>query len=216
VTVRSVLTGDLIRSTHLSDAGLNDARQTALSAATQLSTWEKGLLGAQPEFFRGDSWQVLLMRPGFFLRAAILMRAKLRSANDAWDTRIAVGIGEVSRIDRNRTSLSSGEAFLLSGQALDRMGVNTRLVVATPNGLWRTLDPLAQMCSAIMDDWTSKQAEIASLALAPAPSMQSEIAERLGISQQAVSKALSAAKVGAVLRACSVVEGLSWNHVRLM
>jgi predicted transcriptional regulator len=42
------------------------------------------------------------------------------------------------------------------------------------------------------------------------------MAEMLGVSQQAVSKALSAAKITALLRAVDYSEALTWNRVRLI
>lgn len=219
----AVLTGDLVGSSRLPDDSLQNARAAVIAAAETLPTWTEGLLGSKPEFFRGDSWQLLLMHPGYFLRAAVAIRARLRAGDDSWDTRISVGIGRVTRVDKTRTSLSSGEAFLLSGQALDRMTPGSKLAVSTPkidaskaHRAWPMLDPVAQLCSAIVDDWTSKQAEVAALAINPETPTQAEIADRLGITQQAVSKALTAAKLNTILHACGAVEKQRWNLVRVI
>lgn len=212
----AVLTGDLIGSSGLPDTSLQDARAKVIAATEELSKWSIGLLGSKPEFFRGDSWQVLLMDPGYFLRAAVFIRACLRAADENWDTRISVGIGGVTRVDKTRTSLSSGEAFLLSGHALDRMVSGAKIVVTTPEGAWPTLNSIALFSSELVDEWTSKQARVVSLALAPKPPLQSELAERLGITQQAVSKALTAAKLNAILSACNAVEKQNWKLVRFI
>ena len=78
------------------------------------------------------------------------------------------------------------------------------------------MGPLSHLCSVLMDDWSQKQAQAARLALAPEAPTQARMAEMLGVSQQAVSKALSAAKITALLRAVDYSEALTWNRVRLI
>ena len=218
MTTRAVLTGDLVGSSRLSPASLEGARGAFATAATEIETWRTKLVGAPADFFRGDSWQMLLTQPGFALRAALYIRASLKAGAPEWDTRIAIGYGEVDRIDKQRTSLSSGEAFLLSGRALDDLGDTVDITVRGPrDGLkWDALGPLAHLCSVLMDDWSQKQAQAARLALAPDAPTQARMAELLGVSQQAVSKALSAAKITALLRAIDHSEALTWNRVRLI
>lgn len=218
MTTHAVLTGDLVASSRLSPASLQGARQTIEAASAEIAGWAPKLVASTPDFFRGDSWQLLLTRPGFSLRAAFYIRASLKAGQPDWDTRIAIGLGQVARVDKARTSLSSGEAFLLSGHALDAMGPATSIVVASPPRArgWAALDVLAQICSGMIDDWSQKQAQVARLALAPNAPTQAEMAERLGISQQAVSKALAAAKVPAFLQAAEYCEGLNWRRVELI
>lgn len=209
---RAVLTGDLVRSSDLTDASLNEARFTLLQAAGEIATWQKDLIGAEPDFFRGDSWQILLTSPQLCLRSAAFLRAKLRAANPNWDTRIAIGVGEVVRVDRARTSLSTGEAFTLSGHALDGIGGAT-MTVAMPPEIGASASgmvPLAQICGVMIDDWSPKQAQIACLALPPNAPTQAEIAERLGITQQSVSKTIAAAKLPSLLQAIAYCEQLKW------
>lgn len=218
MTTHAVLTGDLVASSRLTAASLEGARQAFAAAAGEIEAWRPKLVGAPPDFFRGDSWQMLLTWPGFSLRAAFYLRASLKAGDPGWDTRIGIGLGEVDRIDRRRTSLSSGEAFHFSGRALDDMGEAVDIAVSGPtHGLrWASLQPLAHICSAVMDDWSQKQAQAARLALAPDAPTQAKMAELLGVSQQAVSKALSAAKVPSILRAAEFCEGMNWKRVRLI
>lgn len=218
MTTRAVLTGDLVRSTDLTDAALNAARHALLSAMTDIGGWKLNLLGSAPDIFRGDGWQILLTEPGYCLRAAFYIRACLKAQALNWDTRISIGLGKVSHVDRNQTSLSTGEAFLLSGQALDVMPSGTNLVVAMAAGIrgWNALSPLGMITSSLIDDWSQKQAMVACLALAPSPLTQAEMAERLGISQQAVSKALAAAKVSLLLQATSFCESMNWRRIEMI
>ncbi|PZN95601.1 MAG: hypothetical protein DCF29_24380 [Alphaproteobacteria bacterium] len=218
MTMHAVLTGDLVGSSRLSPKSLQGARQTFEAASDDIARWSPKLVASTPDFFRGDSWQLLLTRPGFSLRAAFYIRARLKAGDPDWDTRIAIGLGAVAKIDKSRTSLSSGEAFLLSGHALDAMGAATNLVVAeTPQGRsLAALDVIARICSSMADDWSQKQAQAVCLALAPDAPTQAEMAERLGVTQQAVSKALASAKISAFLQAAQYCEALNWRRVRFI
>ena len=211
MAVRAVLTGDLVNSTQLSPASLTRARRTLLASAEEIQGWDKAVVGAQAEFFRGDSWQLLLTKPQYFLRSAVFLRGSLRAVDDSWDTRIAIGLGRVATIDKKRTSLSSGEAFVLSGRTLDGIGTANMAVAAGPGIQSGGLAPLTYMCSVLVDDWSQKQAQAARLALAPQPPTQAEMADRLGITQQSVSKTLAAAKVPALLQAIHYCERLNWK-----
>src|SRR5690606_36032467 len=130
----AVLTGDLVKSRRLQSGDLERARQTVLGALDGMP-WA-GVEG-KAEFFRGDSWQALLSRPEQSLRAAIYVRAALRALDlpeARADSRVAIGIGPVARIERGRISLSTGEAFQRSGKALDDLGATARLAIALPEG----------------------------------------------------------------------------------
>jgi hypothetical protein len=61
----------------------------------------------------------------------ILIRASLLAGGLA-DGRIAIGLGEVERISSRRVSLSTGQAFVLAGRALDGMTRYARMTIAIP------------------------------------------------------------------------------------
>ena len=98
------------------------------------SGWKRSLVKGKPEFFRGDAWQLLLTDPAMAMRVGILLRASLLAGGLA-DSRIAIGLGEVEQISSERVSLSTGQAFILAGKALDNMtrysrpGVRLKLCV---------------------------------------------------------------------------------------
>ncbi|MEJ2688334.1 MAG: hypothetical protein P8130_00005, partial [Deltaproteobacteria bacterium] len=73
----AVLTGDIIKSRHLSKSDLDAVRSTLLKTMEVVKRWERGLVKGKPEFFRGDAWQLLLSNPASALRAGILLRASL-------------------------------------------------------------------------------------------------------------------------------------------
>ncbi len=215
--IYAVLTGDLVKSTRLSPEELERARTTSASAADTVRSWREGLIDRELEFFRGDSWQLLLNDPIHALRAAIYLRAVLRSAVDV-DTRIAIGIGRVDVIDPTRVSLSSGEAFTLSGRALDQLSSNRRMTIALPArvallGPWMPV--VAELCDGIIAEWQRRQAEIISFALTPESLSQEEIAKRLKhpLTQQAVAKSLRGAGLQFLVSAIQQFERTPWSEI---
>lgn len=194
----AVLTGDLIKSSHLSTAELANARDVLLAAVGDMAKWQKGLVVGKAEFFRGDAWQVLLADPARSLRAALFLRARLKSHRAA-DTRVAIGLGTVEDISRKRVSLSRGEAFVRSGQALDHLPALVRMTIALPSPSGpagqRWLPIVLQFCDTLASSWQPRQAEIVALALLPEDLRHDQIARRLHseVTKQAVAKSLRGA-----------------------
>jgi len=215
--IYAVLTGDLVKSTRLSAEELERARATATAAAKNVQAWRPGLLEHDLEFFRGDSWQLLLLDPSMALRTAIYLRAVMRSAVDV-DTRIAIGLGTVEAIDPVRISLSTGEAFTLSGRALDHLPASKRMTISLPArvsqlGPWMPV--VAELCDGLITEWQRRQAEIASVALSPEALSQEEVATRLQqpLSRQAVAKSLQGARLPFLMAAILQFESTAWADI---
>ena len=209
--VYAVISGDIVQSRRFSSMGplLRDAiKQAYLQCAEAFDD----ALGGLPEVdvFAGDSWQVLVSSPARSLRVGLCMRALLKSYRElpSADTRIAIGIGDVEFVDEDSLSQSQGEAFMLSGEALDRLrDESVRMAVSLPER-WTahvteqlfepqgTLDAMMALLDAICADWTARQAGIISRALMGRT--QVETAQEMSISQPAVSQSLDAAKWAAV------------------
>ena len=218
VPLHAVLTGDLIRSTRLSTAELESARERVLGAVDEVRGWRRGLIKSKAEFFRGDSWQALVVDPALALRAAVFIRASLLATGIA-DTRVAIGLGTVEKISSSRVSLSTGEAFARSGAALDRMAASPHgggLAVALPESMTdrsRWVDAIATLVDALMRQWTPRQAALARLALAPDEPSHEAIGERTEppVSRQAVAKSMAGARWDAVLEGVRAWEASSWT-----
>jgi hypothetical protein len=212
----AVLTGDLVKSSRLPVARLSRTRTSLLAAVDDIKRWHKGLVRGKSEFFRGDSWQVFLADPAWALRVALFLRARMKSREQV-DTRIAIGIGTVQSVSRSRVSLSSGEAFRLSGESLDRLAGSARLAVALSDSLAgetaRWLPVVMSFCDTVASQWKPKQSEIVSWALHPGDLTFDEIAARLTtpVSKQAVAKSLSGAGWSAVKSAIDRFEETSWS-----
>lgn len=215
----AVLSGDIVGSRRFMGKGpaVRDAIKSAYRECAEAFT---DALGGMPavDVFAGDSWQMLVRSPEAALRVGLCMRTLIRS-NDALpegDTRVALGIGAVDFLVRERVSESQGEAFALSGEALDdlqrmKVRMNVRLPEAgngRPFDPQDTLEAMMALTDAICQEWTPAQSAAVAGALMRLD--QTRIGERLSITQSAVSQALHAARWWAVERVLEWWETAEW------
>ena len=208
--VVAVLTGDLVRSTSLSHASLLEARETLQRSAAEIAGWGRGAVYG-PDVFRGDSWQLVLTDETLWLRAALFLRTALRALDQGADTRIAIGVGGFDALDRSAASRSVGEAFTLSGHALDGMsrGEGFRLAVARSSAAQTYLPTVLSFCSHVIGEWSASLARVALELLRPGAGTQEEVGEALGVSRQFVNKVHRQSGLSSVLMALEVFEGQS-------
>ena len=215
--VFAVLTGDLIASRQLSTERLAGTRACLAAGAAQFRRWQPRALSGAPEVFRGDAWQLALREPRWALRVALLLRALLLARNDVL-TRVSIGIGAVDAVNTRRISLSTGEAFTLSGHALDRITGYFDLTGALPERaapLAAWFPAMLHLCSGLIRPWTRRQAEIVSLALlADNPTHESIAASlRPRVSKQSVTESLAAARWRPLLEGIQVFEAADWDKL---
>ena len=215
--VFAVLTGDIVSSRRLSVERLERTRRLIASGAAEFRRRQPRAFSGVPEVFRGDAWQLLLREPRWALRVALLMRALLLARNDV-RTRVSIGIGAVEAIDRRRISLSTGEAFTLSGHALDHITGYFDLTGALPERaapLAAWFPAMLHLCSGLMRSWTRRQAEIVSLALLADNPTHEAIAGSLRprVSKQSVSESLAAARWRPLLEGIRVFEQSDWDRL---
>ena len=212
----AVLTGDIVKSTSFKARGLARVRNEVKRSGAEIADWRRNLVRCDVEFTRGDEWQTVLSDARFALRAALYLRARLKAFHDA-DSRIAVGVGHVQRFSSRTVFESSGEAFVLSGRALDKIGQD-RLSVSVNDALNASFSPLAAfferavgLCDAFVEDWTARQAEYVSLAASPLTTTQEDIAKVVGASRQAAQKSLDAAHWRRLEALLAAFEAIDWN-----
>ncbi len=196
----AVLSGDLVKSRRL-----EDNRSAVLNGVEQVIKGTRSLLVAKHSkflysgFYRGDSFQCALSEPQHSLWTALLIKAelmKLRRRNLCVDVRMGLGLGTFLTWNERDISASDGEAFQLSGKALDSLKSAKekyrRLRILTP---WPDTDAsfsnLASSLDALSQRWTLEQAEAISLALIN--HTQEEIAIALKVKQPAVQMRLQTA-----------------------
>jgi len=199
----AVLTGDVIASTDFVD---RTALPHILREGFEGVARRFGLPVRAFEIYRGDSFQGVLA-PEQALLAATIVRARLRSVrvegrrrSGALDARVAIGIGVVQHTVA-RVVESDGEAYRLSGRALDEMArpkETRRLRVEGPR-VHPQVQITVQLLDAIVSAWSVPVAESAFLALTETDRTQADMAERQGVSQPAISQRLGAARFDTVL-----------------
>lgn len=212
--VLAVLTGDIIGSTHLSAQQMSQTRATLEKRVRDFRPRPARTVCGVPEFFRGDSWQLLVKEPRWALRVALLIRASL-VADIEVRTRVSIALGGADAIDAKRISLSTGEAFTLSGRALDAITGYFDLTGALPDragALAPWFPAILHLCSGLVRPWTRRQAEIVSLALLPDNPTHEWIAKSLRpqIAKQTVSESLAGAGWRPLLEAIRAFEETDW------
>lgn len=196
----AVFTGDIVKSTEMDTPTLEAVFDALRAASVQIEGWQ----GAPAPFvrFRGDGWQMALA-PRFALRAALVVRARVRANGKGISTRIGIGIG-AGDLGGTALAAADGPAFVASGHALDTM--KRAPLLAAPEGpvALRTALPLADV---IASGWTPKQAEVTAVLLDLQPPTQDVLAKSLGRSRQATQKQAEGAGLAALLEACTAFEG---------
>ena len=213
----AVLTGDIIKSSQLLPNQLDSVRQSLERAIDVINVWQRGLISGSPGFFRGDAWQLLLTDPARAMRVGIFLRASLRTQGVA-DTRIAIGLGEVERIYPGKVSLSTGQAFKISGRALDAMTQYSNLTIEIPDSsgpMRRWLPVVGHLCDSLISQWTQRQAEVVCSAVDPHDPTHEVIANGLRppVTKQAVTKVLDGAKWHVIREAIHEFEEMPWSSV---
>jgi hypothetical protein len=163
------------------------------------------------ETYRGDNLQCEVKTPQHALRAALIIRSFFRSylpdelkqkisykkgksqATKGYfatnfDIRLGIGIGTVDFIKKNKITTSDGEAFRLSGEALDSLHhVTQRMAIRTSSMIFNEqIEPPVLLLDAIIQKWTQNQAELVLYKLQE--KKEDEIAAKLKITQSAVNQ----------------------------
>ena len=128
---------------------------------------------------------------------------------------MSIGVGDVDQINEKSVSLSTGEAFVLSGRGLDAITGQFDLVGALPEragtlGLW--FPTILRLCDALVRPWTRRQAEIVSHALLLDHPTHERIAASLEprVSKQTVTESLASASWRPLLEAILTLERTDW------
>ncbi len=169
--------------------------------------------------FRGDAIQCQAASAALSLRAALIVRCSIMAytpaqrgaptkgySNTQFDIRLAIGIGVVDFINTQQLSRSDGEAFVLSGTALDALKTaNERMTIRTGSAaLDAALEPLFLLLDALIQKWTQNQAALVLHKLQGR--RDDEIAKVFGISISAVTQRKKNAQWYAIEKAIQYFE----------
>jgi len=209
MSTRAVLTGDIINSRQIQnkDHLINVLHSIFHEIESRFSPENPF------EIFRGDSFQVLFKKPTSSLRVALLIKSGLMSQsneNQMYDARISIGIGSVA-FPQNNVKIANGIAFELSGMNLDLMKEKGRGIAINSSQSKNnsTLETMNVLLDALLSKWTKNAAEVVYLSLLFGFT-QSEIAEKLHISQSAVQQRLASAQYDAIYTYIRYFENLKW------
>lgn len=209
----AVVTGDIVGSSRLTASQRSRLLSALKSSFKTIEDLLPDGMRAPFEIHRGDSFQGVLSKPEAALRVAIVIRACLRHGFEATqrryalDARIAVGIGPIDFLPAGRGAEGDGEAFRRSGQTLDAMKGDRRLIIRTP---WQEVDAELDIeCSlldALVTRWSAEQAQAILGRIRGLT--QERAAGEFGISQPAVRQRLKSAGGWAIEELCRRYEEL--------
>lgn len=191
MTQSAVLTGDFIASSKVGPSLLDNAMGLIEATVEQQARLADGEI--RFERFRGDGWQVFLADMTQVFRITLLILAELGRRPELPGTRIAIGIGPVDQIPPKGLAGAHGDAFELSGRALDAMNSTVRMYLTTKGKEGRWLRPLFAYLDWQSSRWSQEQAEALGLAFMTDPPRAHAVAEHLGITRQAAQARLKGA-----------------------
>ena len=233
MNLHGIITGDIVASQKIDPL----VRQKLYADADLFLQQLKNSWISQYETYRGDSLQCEAQQPEQSLRIALMIRSffkayipkkdettaasttkKVRSAKGyfatAFDIRLAVGIGSVDFIQKDKISTSDGQAFRLSGEALDDLKTESyRMAIKTLHPDFNELmEAPVLLLDALMQKWTQNGAEVVLYKLQN--KKDDEIADILKISQPAVNQRKKNAYWDAVEKLITYFEKsvLSWTE----
>ena len=186
--IHSVITGDIVNSTQLK----TDQEKSLLKQIAAILEPHKH------EFFRGDSFQAYVKDPALALKIALQCRTAAVGIDPEEfpaisDVRLSIGIGPVEEPVK-ALATAKGEAFLLSGRALDNMEKKEgRLIIVTENNMTNlALGVMSDYINSIYRHMTPKQAEVIAELLKGVS--QLHVAEKLNRSKSTISQHATAGR----------------------
>ncbi|MEJ8560304.1 SatD family protein [Yoonia sp. GPGPB17] len=186
----AVLTGDLIKSRQSDTAAVEQTFDILHHAAHHFgSAWDQDVRFTR---YRGDGWQIVLTKPGLLLDAALYFIAQLKAGKTRIATRISVGVGTVETLGSRDLSDATGPAFFVSGDRLADMGRN-RMIALAGHGISKEQVAIIDLAEWIAAGWTATQAEVIAIQLEGHLTRHEDIAEKLGVTRQAIQSRLAGA-----------------------
>jgi hypothetical protein len=178
----AVITADIVNSTRIPKAEYKKL----------LKNLEAILQEYQHEFFRGDSFQVFIKSPEDALRVLLQTRtAAMKLSGTSMpvaDIRASIGIGNI-KLPVKSFQTASGDVFVLSGRAFDKMTKDERLTIDCDEknkAVNLGLKLVAQFADYLFQRLTFKQAGVVNELLMNRT--QVDVARRLKKSQATIHK----------------------------
>jgi len=190
--ITSVITGDIIKSRRQTnpEVWIKALKQALSVLEPNTAYWE---------VFRGDSFQIEIRDIYKSFESAVYIKACIKMLKGL-DVRLSIGIGEKT-YQGNDVTESNGEAFIFSGETLELLKKEkVNLKIKTSNHtIDKELNLYFKLALIAINNWTVNSAEIVKLHLENQNKIQEQLAEMIGISQDAVSKRKKRANLDEIL-----------------
>jgi len=190
-----VITGDVIRSRALGTA--DHRRMTKAIVGIHDVMVKAGYTITSHAIIRGDSFQLVMPDPTTLLRAALLIRANIRSLDleDAPqpDVRIGIGVGPIEFKGKSQHE-SDGTAFRNAAAALEqakKQNLANIWMISTDPQTDRHVNAINVAWETIIARWTIAQSRTMQGSLQGLVHL--DIAKKLKVTQPTVSRALQSA-----------------------
>ena len=163
--LHAVVTGDIIGSSRLSRSKREKLFKVMTAGSKEVCQVFHQDVPLEIDIFRGDSWQLLVTRPRTALDAALFFRAFIKAgmAPERVDTRLAIATGTIELAPEERVSQGDGEAYKLSGRALEMLRGHENMTFDFPpeieSDLTRAVQAVVTLSDVIVTRWTPRQAE---------------------------------------------------------
>lgn len=214
----ATISADIVSSTTLSVDETIKLKQQLSALFALLSKTFPDFQGRQ---IKGDYIECIMNNAQNVFRVALILKSFVKSFHIAankdtklfqvYGIRTAIGIGTM-RIVNTEEGIWDGEAIYRSGRSLEEMNLLNRgtLTIQTfdPNQT-ATLQVIASLTDALFNDMTLRQSEVIFHKLLGFK--ETEIAEKLGISQSGVNKASTATKWYCIEEALKYFENLQFE-----
>jgi hypothetical protein len=203
---RAVISGDIVASTSLTDAG----RVLLEKALEELIAALKTGFGIYARVIRGDYLECVIPNPEDALQVALAIKSFVKSVSiddshldkidkraklfKTYGIRLAVGYGQLSRFIPDE-GVIDGEAIYLSGRTINEFSTykkerivikNTLFFVSNDQKLNHKIEPIIALLDVLINKATSKQCKVLYLKLMN--NNEETIASKLNISQSVVNQ----------------------------
>lgn len=192
VAMTSVITGDIIRSKKFKnpEIWLNILKDAFNKLGIEKKYWE---------IFRGDSFQLEIEHNQNAFHIAVYIKACIKTV-PGLDVRMAIGVGKKT-FEGNSITESNGQVFQFSGETLEQLK-KEKITLKIKTNNWainNELNLYFKLVLIAIENWTTNSSEAIKIAFENPQALQSEIAEIIGISQDAVSKRLKRAHFNEIM-----------------
>jgi hypothetical protein len=207
----AVISGDFIGFSPLSAPIRQALYRLVRRGSERLQEVFPAVLPAPVDMYRGDAWQMVLVRPEKALRAGLLFRAFIRGRAPLRhvDVRMAIGVGPVDYVPAGEASAGDGAAFRRSGRRLEAMAsprAGTFRFAMDDSPVSLALDGMAFLTGTLATGWTQSQAVAVEGALAGKTQQEIAAGWTRPVSYQAVGGHLKRAGWPAVRHAVAMYE----------